>query len=67
MAVTKEEFEEWKKHPVTITLLGKIKLDVAYMKDILVESSFSEIKEIQGRIKASSRLLEITYEDLHSE
>lgn len=65
--ITKEEFEEWIKHPVTERLMGKIKSDVEYMKNILIEAGFSDIKEIQGRIKASQRLLEITYEDMYNE
>lgn len=64
MAVTREEFNEWKQLPVTQKLLRQIQEDVDKMKNILVHVGSDDLKEIQGRCKASMNLLNIEYEDL---
>jgi hypothetical protein len=63
--LTKDEFDDWIVNPGTKALRERIKKDIQYMQDMLVDADLENIKEIQGRCKASQNLLEIAYEDLH--
>lgn len=64
MSITREEFDEWKQLAVTKKLMSRIKIDVDLMKDMLTEVSLDDLKELQGRCKASQNLLNVEYEDL---
>jgi hypothetical protein len=65
LLLTREEFEDWLIHPGTKALKDRIKRDVQYMQDMLVDADLDSVREIQGRCKASINLLDINYEDLH--
>jgi hypothetical protein len=67
MAVTREEFDQWKEHPVTKRLLRQIQIDVDNMKDMLTDVGLEDLRELQGRCKASVNLLLVEYEDLFNE
>ena len=64
MSVTREEFEEWKQLAVTKKLMSQIKKDIDNMKDMLTDVGPDDLKELQGRCKASQNLLLVDYEDL---
>ena len=64
MVVTREEFESWKEHGVTKALMSQIGKDVSLMKDLLMDVSKEDLGELQGRCKASTNLLLVSYEDL---
>jgi len=64
-ALTREEFEEWLKHPATVQLKKQIKRDVENMQVMLLNCDEAELKGIQGRCLASINLLNIEYEDLY--
>jgi len=64
MAVTRNEFDEWKQHPVTRKLLDQISKDVETMKFMLVSVSQEDLPALQGRCTASINMLGVEYEDL---
>jgi len=64
MAVTRQEFEEWKQHPVTKKLMDQISKDVEQMKNLLVFVEPENLQGLQGRCAASTNLLLVDYEDL---
>lgn len=64
-AVTREEFEEWLEHPVTVQLKKQIRKDIQDMQDMLLNISEEDLKELQGRCKASINLLNVEYGDLY--
>ena len=64
MAVSRNEFDEWKQHPVTRKLLDQISKDVETMKFMLVSVSQEDLPALQGRCTASINMLGVEYEDL---
>lgn len=64
-AVTREDFISWNTSPVTKRLKDQIKKDIDNMYEILLHSELDEVKELQGRIKASKNLIDVEYEDLY--
>jgi len=64
-AVTREEFQEWLEHPVTVQLKKQIRKDISDMQDLLLTIGEEDLKEIQGRCKAAINLLEMDYESLY--
>ena len=62
---TKAEFEDWLESPVTKDMKKRIKSDIQYMQDILVEADLDSIKELQGRIKACQNFLTVSYESIY--
>ena len=64
-AITREEFLDWQENSVTKALKARIRKDIVYMQELLVESDLDSIKELQGRCKASKNLLEVEYGDLY--
>ena len=62
---TKDEFDEWLLNPVTKDLKTRIRKDIQFMLDVLVEADLESVRDLQGRIKASQALLEVAYEDLY--
>lgn len=65
MVVTREEFADWLEHPVTKALKARIRKDIVYMQEMLVEADLESVKELQGRCKASINLVDVSYEDLY--
>lgn len=63
-AVSKENFEEWKHHPVTRKLLKVLNQDREAMKEGLVHNVFSDEAEVKGRCRAIGIILNLEYEDL---
>jgi len=69
MAVTKEEYNEWKNHPVTKVIKQSIEEERDRLKDIIssgtVLEDFSEQKvaRLIGHIEGLDYLLDIRYED----
>ena len=64
-ALTREEFEEWLKHPATVQLKKQIRKDVDNMQSMLLSCDEADLKGIQGRCLASINLLNVEYEDLY--
>ena len=65
MVVTQEEFDNWLESPVTKALKDQIKRDIQRMQDMLIDVDFDNLRELQGRIKASVNLLTVSREDLY--
>ena len=63
--VTREEFEEWKYHPVTKRLFSMMLDESNDMKDGLVEGRFDNEEEVKGRCRAIANLLRLEYGDLY--
>jgi hypothetical protein len=63
---TREEFEEWKYHPVTQRLFSMMLEESGEMKDGLVMGSYDNEDEVKGRCKAIANLLRVEYEDLYA-
>lgn len=63
--VTEEEFFDWLENPVTKALKDRIRKDILFMQELLVEVGKDGLEELQGRIKASRNLLEVSREDLY--
>lgn len=64
IGVTPEEFNDWLELPCTKALKKQVRQDIEDMKEMLVSVGFDDLKELQGRIRASSNLLNIEYGDL---
>lgn len=64
IGVTPEEFNDWLELPATKALKKQIKQDIENMKEMLVDVGFDDLKELQGRIRASINLLNVEYGDL---
>lgn len=62
--VTKENFEEWKHHPVTVKFMKQLKQDREMMKEGLANGSFDDELEIKGRCRVIAVILDTQYEDL---
>ena len=67
MATTREEFDEWQELRVTKDMKKRIKADITYMQDLLVNAALEDVKELQGRIKTCYNLLDMTYEGMYSD
>lgn len=65
VVITREEFDEWQKHPVTIALKAQIRKDVQLMQEMLLNVEEHDLKQLQGRCLASLNLLDVQYEDLY--
>lgn len=65
MQVSQSEFDEWLENSVTKALKERIRKDISYMQDLLIEVDKEGLEELQGRIKASRNLLEVSREDLY--
>lgn len=65
MQVSQNEFDEWLENPVTKALKDRIRKDILFMQELLVEVGKDGLEELQGRIKASRNLLEVSREDLY--
>lgn len=65
MQVSQDEFDEWLENPVTKALKDRIRKDILFMQELLVEVGKDGLEELQGRIKASRNLLEVSREDLY--
>ena len=63
--ITEQEFQDWLELPVTKKYKDVIRKEVDKMTDMLIECSEEDLKDIQGRIKASIGILRVTYEDIH--
>ena len=63
-AVTEENFQEWKYHPVTKKLMKMLLADRESMKEGLINNAFEEEAEIKGRCRVIAVILNIEYEDL---
>lgn len=64
IGITPEEFNNWLELPVTKSLKNQIRRDIDNMKEMLVDVGFDDLKELQGRIRASINLLNVEYGDL---
>jgi L-2-hydroxyglutarate oxidase LhgO len=64
-AVTREEFQGWLEHPVTVQLKKQIKKDFENMQAMLLSCDEEDLKELQGRCKAALNLLDMEYESLY--
>jgi len=65
--VTRESFEDWTTHPVTRKVFKQLIKEREDMKEGLVNSIYEYPEMVKGRCQAIALILDITYEDLHSE
>lgn len=65
-AVTEENFQEWKYHPVTKKLMKMLLADREAMKEGLINDAFDNELEVKGRCRAIAVIINIEYEDLFS-
>jgi len=63
-AVSPDNFEEWKFHPVTKRLMKMLSTDRETMKEGLVNNAFDDEQEVKGRCRAIAIILNLEYEDL---
>ena len=70
--ITKEQFEEWKTHPVTIEIFEEIEKAKQGLQDKIAEGltigyradeTHGLTNKIVGQIEGLNQLLNITYED----
>lgn len=64
-AISREEYDEWKEHPVTVALFRIIQKDLGHMQDLLIEVDLQDVAELQGRCKTCRNLLDMDYESLY--
>lgn len=63
-AVSQDNFDEWKHHPVTKRLMKMLSTDREAMKEGLVNNTFDDEQEVKGRCRAIAIILNLEYEDL---
>jgi aminoglycoside phosphotransferase len=63
-AVSQDNFDEWKHHPVTKRLMKMLNTDRETMKEGLVNNAFDDEQEVKGRCRAIAIILNLEYEDL---
>lgn len=63
-AVSSENFEEWKHHPVTKRLMKMLLTDRESMKEGLINNAFDEEMEVKGRCRAIAVIINLEYQDL---
>ena len=63
-AVSQDNFDEWKYHPVTKRLMKMLSTDREAMKEGLVNNTFDDEQEVKGRCRAIAIILNLEYEDL---
>jgi hypothetical protein len=63
-AVSQDNFEEWKHHPVTKRLFKMLLNDREMMKEGLINNSFDSEEEVKGRCRAIAIILNLEYTDL---
>lgn len=63
-AVSQDNFDEWKYHPVTKRLMKMLSADREAMKEGLVNNTFDDEQEVKGRCRAIAIILNLEYEDL---
>ena len=65
--MTKSDFIDWKRHPVTEQVFSQLRQRIEYLKDELVGYAISgdprELAQIAGAIKAMDDMLNIQFED----
>ena len=70
--ITKEQFEEWKTHPVTIEIYNEVKRAKQSLQDTLSEGLTISLQaditqgltnKLVGQIEGLNQLLNITYEE----
>ena len=66
-AVSQENFNEWKFHPVTRRLMKMLMDDREVMKEGLVNNSYDGEEEVKGRCRAIAIILNLEYEDLYEQ
>jgi trehalose-6-phosphate synthase len=64
-AVSREEFQGWLEHPVTVQMKKQIKKDLDNMQAMLLSCDEADLKELQGRAKAAINLIDMEYESLY--
>ena len=71
--ITKEEFAEWKSHPVTIEIYKELKEIKKSLEESLgkgdticytAEETHGTTNRVVGQITGLNQLLELTYEDV---
>jgi hypothetical protein len=62
---TRSEFEDWLQHPITVDLRKQIAKDILNMQEMLIEVEEYDLRHLQGRVKASINLVNVSYEDLY--
>lgn len=76
MNITKEQFLEWKAHPVTREIFKEIKLSITNLKDNIsngltigdtADITHGLTNRIYGQINGLNQLLNISYEDTTEE
>ena len=63
-AVSQDNFDEWKHHPVTKRLMKMLSTDRDAMKEGLVNNTFDDEQEVKGRCRAIAIILDLEYGDL---
>jgi thiaminase len=64
-AVTEQEFQDWLEQPVTQQFRKQIKKEVDRMQDMLLNVGEEDLKELQGRCRASINMLNVEYGDMY--
>ncbi len=63
--MTKEEFDAWLEHPVTVQMRKMVRKDISRMQDMLLNCSPEDLQGIQGRCIAALGIVNMEYEDLY--
>lgn len=64
-AITREEFDEWVQHPVTVQMRKQISKDINMMQDMLLTVGEEDLKHLQGRCAAAINLVNMEYDHLY--
>lgn len=67
----KEDFVDWKRHPITQIVMGQLHARYETLKEQLVERAASvpqeELAELAGGAKAYRDIISISFEDIEEE
>lgn len=66
MVLTKEEWEEWKQHPVTIYFFKALKNQREIFKEYFINGVYEEVDrgKVEGKARLIADLIEMQYEDV---
>ena len=68
--MTKEQFVDWKRHPVTVQVFSELEARAAVLTEELIQQTsylpHSELAEKAGAIKAIRDLLNIEFEETNN-
>lgn len=65
--VTRDEFDEWMQHPVTIALKKVLKEERETMKEGMLHDNYLNVDAVKGMCLAMQNVIDLEYEGLFND